>query len=103
MTGAQFALLFGMFILGALAGVAVLALMIGAREDNSSLVTQAAHAQDAALMDYLERSECNLFFNPTLAAYGLLDGKDQMIATGHSIRTTLARAILNDKAEVANV
>lgn len=98
MTAAQFALMFGVFMLGATAGVAVLALVIGTRDDSSTLVTQAAAEQDATLMDYLEQSECNLFFNPTLSAWGLLDGQDKMIATAHSVRVTLARAMSSDKA-----
>lgn len=100
MTAAQFALLFSTLTLGAVIGMVIEALR--ERLDTTDPVTQAANEHDAILMDYLDRSECNLYFNPTLAAWGLLDGKDKMIATGRSVRTTLARAILNDKAEVFN-
>ncbi len=98
MTAAQFAMLFGVFILGVIVGVAILALFVNAKDDSSEPISQAANEQDAVLMNYLERSECNLYFNPTINAWGLLDGKDTMVATAHSVRSTLARAMVNDKA-----
>lgn len=57
------------------------------------LADMAANAQDAELLDFLEKSECNLFFNEQLGAWGLLDGSDKIVATAHTVRTTLARAI----------
>lgn len=96
MTLIQISLMFGVFMLGATAGVAALALLVGGRSDG--VPTSHANEQDATLMDYLEQSECNLFFNPTLSAWGLLDGQDKMIATAHSVRVTLARAMISDKA-----
>lgn len=98
MTLAQFAILFGVFTLGTMLGVVLLALFVGSRDNADDIISQAAAEQDAELMDYLEHSECNLFFNPTLAAWGLLDGQDKMIATARSVRTTLARAMVSDKA-----
>lgn len=97
MTAAQFSLLFGVFVLGVLVGIAILALFVGSRDDSSEPLSQAANEQDAVLMNYLERAECNLYFNPSLGAWGLLDGHDKMVATAHSVRTTLARAMVSDK------
>lgn len=98
MTAAQFAMLFGVFIIGVIIGVAILALFVNAKDDSSEPVSHAANEQDAVLMNYLERAECNLFFNPTISAWGLLDGQDKMLATAHSVRATLARAMVNERA-----
>lgn len=99
----DFVTLFAMLTLGMLLGCAAAVVFLGKNDDASALLTQAAAEQDAALMNYLDRSECNLLFNPVLSAWGLVDGKDTMIATAHSARVTLARAILADKKEAANV
>lgn len=55
---------------------------------------------DTALLDFLEQSECNLYFHPQVGAWGLLDGKDKMVATALTVRSTLARAMEKDAAEL---
>ena len=63
------------------------------------LIQQAADRDAGAQLDYLEKSECNLFFNPTINSWGLMDGSDKLVAAGHSVRTTLRRARDGDIAQ----
>lgn len=70
------------------------------REDVVDLVGQAANQNAADLLDYLERSECNLYFNPTINAWGLLDGKDKLVAAGPNLRNLLSRALRADAEEL---
>lgn len=66
----------------------------------ADLVTQAANADAADFLAYLENSECNLYFNPVINAWGLVDGKDNLIAAGHSVRAALSRARQKDADEL---
>lgn len=94
MTILQFFLYLAMFSMGTMLGVALMAVLVMGRTSTmDELVDIAAGAQDTKLLDFAEKSECSLFFNPVLAAWGLLDGQRTVLSTGHSIRTTLARAI----------
>ena len=97
--------LFALVCLGLIAGV-ILQMMwedISSKDNPAGLSGPYADKDpDVMLLDYLEKSECNLYFNVQMGSWGLLDGNDSLIATGQTVRSTLARAILNDKAEVAN-
>lgn len=68
------------------------------KDDAIDLVDQAANQNAASLLDYLERSECNLYFNATLGAWGLMDGADKLVAAGPSLRNMLGRAREADAA-----
>lgn len=63
------------------------------------LLDQVGERDSTELLNYLEKSECNLFYNSTINAWGLVDGKDKLIAAGHSIRATLRRAQAGDIAQ----
>lgn len=60
---------------------------------------QVGERDSSELLNYLEKSECNLFYNSTINAWGLVDGQDKLIAAGHSIRATLRRAQAGDLAQ----
>lgn len=79
------------FSLGAAIAALFLTMHI-ANDETWGDASQAADADAAADLDYLERSECNLYFNPTISAWGLLDGKDELVSAGHSVRAALQRA-----------
>lgn len=49
-------------------------------------------------LEYLEKSKCNLFYNPQINSWGLVDGKDKLISAGESIRDTIRRAQDKDLA-----
>lgn len=70
------------------------------REDAVDLVDQASNQNAADLLDYLERSECNLYFNATINAWGLLDGTDKLLAAGPNLRNLLSRALRADAEEL---
>ena len=105
MTLAQASILFGVFCLGIVAGAFLIALFMGGSDstDVEDRVEHAANARDAELLAYLNKSECNLFFNPSVGAWGLLDGQDKVIAIARNVHTTLARAMDKDAQEVAHV
>lgn len=63
------------------------------------LLDQVGERDSTELLNYLEKSECNLFYNSTINAWGLVDGQDKLIAAGHSIRATLRRAQAGDLAQ----
>lgn len=94
----QFAMGFGLLTLGILIGMFVTAVMVGRRDDAEVLA--APEPRDTTLVNYLERSECNLFFNPGMGAWGLLDGSNKMLATAHTVRNTLGRAMDKDSEVV---
>lgn len=102
MTFLQFALEIGVFSVGILFGALLIAIF--AINDRPATLDEladiAANAQDAELLDYLDKSECSLFFNPTLSAWGLLDGQNSLIATASNVRNTLARAVDSDARAV---
>ena len=100
MTFSQFSLLFGVLMVGVMIGVFILALFVGSQDDTDDLVSQAANAQAALLLDFLNNSECNLFFNPAMGAWGLLDGQNKMLATARNVHTTLTRAMQSEQSEV---
>lgn len=96
MIAAQITYAIGIFALGLIIGMVIEALRnrLDARDSSSS----TTDGSDAALMSYLESTGCNLLFNSSVPGWALLDGQDKMIATAHSVRTTLARAMVKDKA-----
>lgn len=101
----QISLFLGAVAMGVIA-MGVIATVIRADEQSLTEVLKDSwfartheQARDTELLDFLEKSECNLFFNGTLGAWGLLDGDDKIVATAHSVRTTLARAIEKGRQE----
>ena len=72
-----------------------------AMAERSEHATHMAHAKDAELVTYLDKSECSLFYHPVLSAWGLIDGNNTLIATAHNVRNTLTRAMDNDRKLVA--
>jgi hypothetical protein len=100
MTLFQYLSLIALFLCAVAMGGITVALVTRADEQQLDGVMQAAwfasasgHARDTALLDFLEKSECNLFFNTKLGVWGLLDGSDKIVATAHTVRATLARAV----------
>lgn len=91
---AQFALAVGVFALGLIIGMVIEALRD--RVDSSDPVASVTSGHDATLLSFLERAECNLLFNPALNAWAMLDGEDKMVSTAHSVRATLARAMVRE-------
>lgn len=59
-------------------------------------IKQAADADAACLLDYLQTSKHNLYFNPTMNAWGLVDGSDHLLAAGNSVRAVLSRSRQRD-------
>ena len=68
-------------------------------EDVEDLITRAANRDASKLLDYLETSECHLFYNPLINSWGLVDGDDNTIAAGSSVRTCLRRSQHNDLSD----
>lgn len=100
-----FLIICAIFILGLVAGLCI---NFYDRDDEddadfADAVAEAANQDATALLNHLESSECDLFYNSTINAWGLVDGQDNLIAAGHSIRATLRRAQACDLAQrVAN-
>jgi hypothetical protein len=69
-------------------------------DDVDDYVDRAANREASDLLSYLETSECNLFYNPVINSWGLVDGKDTLIAAGSSVKAALRRAQSNDRAEL---
>lgn len=103
MSTTYYSLMATMLLLGAAIGACLVSIFVHRREALGDLAVVASHAHDAKLMDFLEKSECNLFFNPGMGAWGLLDGGNKLLATAHTVRTTLARAIEKDEGEAQHV
>ena len=94
----DFAILFGIFSVGTIVGMFTTALLAPLHDD-SDATESAPQTHDTTLLNYLEQSECNLFFNPEIGAWGLLDGGNKMLATAHTVRNTLGRARDRDAAD----
>lgn len=63
------------------------------------LLKQAADADAADFLDYLEQSKLNLYFNKTISAWGLVDDEDKLVSAGHSVRAAISRSQQKDDAE----
>lgn len=95
-----FFIISGILIVGFVFGLCMAALLTAPfMEDVEDLIQQAENRDASALLDFLETSECNLFYNTTINSWGLVDGKDKLVAAGHSIRAALRRAQDNPLAE----
>lgn len=90
------------FAFGVLIGVGTVAFMVGRRE-HETMVSSTAD-QDTETVNWLEFSECNLFFNTEVdgGSWGLLGGKNELLAVGKSIRQAVASARMKETAEAAN-
>ena len=76
-----------------------MAIKFASQDDVEDLLQQAFDRDAREQLDYLEKSECNLLYNPTINSWGLVDGDNNIIAAGHSVSTTLQRAKDGDMAE----
>lgn len=101
MTLTEIATHYGALSAGILIGILIVALFSNANDDTTQdRMTHASNAADAELLNYLNKSECNMFFNPGMGAWGLLDGQNKMLATAHTVHACLARAMEKDAGEV---
>jgi hypothetical protein len=91
-------LLIGMFM-GAIIGIVIAALTLSSKRssDNDHAL---GHALDAARLDYLDRSECSLLFNPQFNLWGMLDARDKPFAAGETARAALDKARAQEQAEM---
>lgn len=95
-----FFIISGILIVGIVVGLCMAALLTAPfMEDVEDLIQQAENRDASVLLNFLEKSECNLFYNATINSWGLLDGKDKIVAAAHSVRVCLRRAQDKDLAE----
>jgi hypothetical protein len=90
MTANQMAILFGVFVLGLFIGFSILALVVTGMDEDIDIPRLGT--QDTELLDYLETSKLNIFFNPSLSAWGLLDDTNKLISSSPNLRVTIASA-----------
>lgn len=95
------------FIAGVAVGMVILSFFVGGKHDvfsntQGELDTPGDRRSphpDSALLDYLERSEHNIYFNDKIEAsgvWGVLNKLNKLVATGYTVRTALQRAQEND-------
>lgn len=81
------------FAIGMLVGMGVVAFVMRPTENNT--VTTSTHS-DADLIDYLDESECNLFFNTQVdgGSWGVLDGRNELVTAGKTVRQAVSGALM---------
>lgn len=93
------------YVVGLLFGAVIVAFFFGRRDTAEDDLEIAAAREDSALLDYLEVSECSLYFNPRVdgGAWGLVDGASLVLGIGRTARQALTTARNNEAANAANV
>lgn len=95
--------LFGLiFVIGVMIGGMVVAFMVGRKDTSED--EEPGGFTDTDILNWLEFSECNLFFNTQVdnGSWGLLGGRNEMISVGKSIRQVVAHARMKEAEEAAN-
>ena len=86
------------FSTGALLGTCLTALLM-CKADKDDGLRHLANSDASDLLTCLETSKYNMFYNPVIKNWALVDDKDKLIAAGISVRATLRRAQEKYRAE----
>jgi hypothetical protein len=86
-------------VLGLLIGAVVTGLMASLRPPAT-----VAPNEDTELLDFLDDSQCHLFFNTKVdnGAWGMLDADNNMLSVGYTVRQAIQNARLHVTEKLAN-